>query len=80
MSEHMHDENATPLWHYFQSVIAWVKATFPKYRKEMKGVGWGELYKQFKGKPFDTDALEKRVAKLMLDEDVERKSGIYPYV
>jgi hypothetical protein len=80
MSEHMHDENATPLWHYFQGVIGWVKATFPKYRKEMKGVGWGELYKQFKGKPFDTDALEKRVAKLMLDEDVERKSGIYPYV
>jgi Protein of unknown function DUF262/HNH endonuclease len=80
MSEHQHDENATPLWHYFQSVIAWVKATFPKYRKEMKGVAWGELYNQFQGKPLDTDALEKRVAKLMLDEDVEKKSGIYPYV
>ena len=46
----------------------------------MKGVAWGELYNQFNGKAFDTDALEKRVAKLMLDEDVERKSGIYPYV
>jgi hypothetical protein len=80
MSEHQHDENATPLWHYFQSVVAWVNATFPKYRKEMKGVAWGELYNQFQGKPLDTDALEKRVAKLMLDEDVERKSGIYPYV
>jgi hypothetical protein len=80
MSEHQHDENATPLWHYFQSVIAWVKATFPKYRKEMKGVPWGELYNQFQGKPLDTDALEKRVAKLMLDEDVEKKPGIYPYV
>jgi len=80
MSEHQHDENATPLWHYFQGVIAWAKATFPKYRKEMKGVAWGELYNQFNGKTFDTDALEKRVEKLMLDEDVERKSGIYPYV
>jgi len=80
MSEHQHDENATPLWHYFQSVIAWVKATFPKYRSPMKGVAWGELYNQFQGKTFDTDALEKRVATLMLDEDVERKSGIYPYV
>jgi hypothetical protein len=39
----------------------------------MKGVAWGELYNQFNGKTFDTDALEKRVAKLMLDEDVERK-------
>ena len=46
----------------------------------MKGVAWGELYNQFHGKPFDTDTLEKLVAKLMLDEDVERKAGIYPYV
>jgi hypothetical protein len=80
MSEHQHDENATPLWHYFQGVIAWVKATFPRYRNPMKGVDWGKLYNQFQGKTFDTDALEKRVATLMLDEDVERKSGIYAYV
>lgn len=80
MSEHQHDENATPLWHYFQGVIGWAKATFPKYRKEMKGVVWGSLYNQFHGQTFDTDALEKQVAKLMLDEDVERKAGIYPYV
>lgn len=80
MSEHQHDKNATPLWHYFQSVIGWVKATFPKYRKEMKGAEWGVLYNKFQGKPFDTDKLEKQIAKLMMDEDVERKPGIYPYV
>lgn len=80
MSKHQHDKNATPLWHYFQSVINWVKATFPKYRKEMKGVAWGELYNKFKDKTPDTDNLEKQVAKLMMDEDVERKSGIYSYV
>jgi hypothetical protein len=80
MSEHQHDKNSTPLWHYFQSVIGWVKATFPEYRKEMRGVAWGELYNKFQGKSFDTDQLEERVAKLMIDEDVERKSGIYPYL
>lgn len=80
MSKHQHDENATSLWHYFQSVINWVKATFPKYRKEMKGVEWGVLYKQFQGKSFDTDKLEKEVAQLMADDDVTRKSGIYSYV
>ena len=80
MSQHQHDENATPLWHYFQSVINWAKATFPNYRKEMKGVEWGHLYNQFQGKPFDTDKLQKQVAKLMMDEDVTRKSGIYSYV
>ena len=80
MSKHQHDKNATPLWQYFQKVIGWVKATFPEYRREMKGVDWGTLYNQFKDKEFDTDKLEKHVAKLMQDDDVERKSGIYPYV
>ena len=41
MSKHQHDKNATPLWQYFQKVIGWVKATFPEYREEMKGVGLG---------------------------------------
>ena len=57
-----------------------MKATFPKYPKEMKGVEWGPLYNVFGGKPLDPAKLAKEVARLMLDEDVERKSGIYPYV
>lgn len=81
MGKHQHDKNATPLWQYFQKVIAWVNATFPnKRKKEMKGVEWGVLYNQFRDTEFDTDKLEKRIAKLMTDDDVERKSGIYPYV
>ena len=80
MSKHQHDKNATPLWQYFQKVIGWVKATFPEYRREMKVVDWGVLYNQFKDTELDTDKLEKVVAKLMMDDDVERKSGIYPYV
>ena len=80
MSTHQHDENASEIWHYFQSVIGWVKATFPKYRKEMKGVEWGGLYKEFKGKALNPDKLEKQVAKLMMDDDVTKKAGIYPFV
>ena len=80
MSEHQHDENATPLWQYFQKVIGWVKATFPNYRREMKGVDWGTLYDQFKDKEIDTDKLENHIAKLMQDSDVEKKAGVYPYV
>lgn len=80
MSEHQHDKNATPLWTYFQQVIGWVKATFPVHRGEMEGVDWGTLYSQFKDKEFDTDELENEIAKLMQDEDVRKKSGIYPYV
>jgi len=80
MSKHQRDKNATPLWQYFQRVIGWVKATFPEYRKEMKGVDWGKWYNQCKDKSFDTDKLEEQIAELMMDEDVERKSGIYPYI
>jgi hypothetical protein len=80
MSQHQHDANASVLWHYFQGVINWAKATFPKYRKEMKGVEWGTLFNRFQGQSLDTDKLEKQVATLMMDEDVTRKSGIYPYV
>ena len=80
MALHQHDPNANELWLYFQAVIAWVQATFPKYRKEMKGVPWGELYNQFKGQPFDSKKLDAEVTRLMLDEDVERKKGIYSYL
>jgi hypothetical protein len=80
MSKHQPDPNAVALWNYFQSVISWVKATFPKYRKEMKGVEWGPLYNEFGVKPLDAAKLEKQVTLLMADEDVERKAGIYSYV
>jgi hypothetical protein len=80
MGKHQHDADAGPLWHYFQGVIAWAKATFPEYYKEMKGVEWGPLYNKFGTKRLNPSALEKAVARLMEDEDVERKAGIFPYV
>jgi hypothetical protein len=80
MATHQHDPNANEIWLYFQSVINWVKATFPKYRKEMKGVAWGLLYNEFKDAKLDHKKLETEIAKLMQDEDVTNKKGIYEYV
>ncbi len=80
MSKHQHDPNANELWLYYQSVISWVKVTFPKYRKEMKGVQWGFLYNENKDKSFDHKKLEEEITKLMQDEDVTNKRGIYEYV
>src|ERR1039457_775237 len=80
MSKHQHDKDAKPLWVYFQMVIDWVKATFPDYRREMKHVHWGPLYNEFKNKGLDSKELAKEVAKLMEDDEVEKKSGIYPYL
>lgn len=80
MGNHQHDPNAITLWNYFQSVINWTKAIFPKWRKEMKGVDWGLLYDNYKDDNLDSNELEKRIATLMKDSDVQKKSGIYPYV
>lgn len=80
MAVHQHDPNANELWLYFQAVINWVKATFPKYRREMKGISWGVLYNQFKSAKLDPKKLEEQITKLMQDEEVTKKSGIYPYI
>ena len=80
MADYQHKPNANELWLYFQSVIHWVEAVFPNYRKEMKGIAWGTLYNEFKDKAFDSKKLEVEIARLMMDEDVTKKSGIYSYV
>lgn len=80
MSKNQHEPNANELWLYFQSVLNWAKATFPKYRREMKGIEWGFLYNGFKDKKLDPKKLEEEVSELMEDEDVGNKKGIYHYV
>lgn len=80
MSNHQHDPNANEIWLYFQSIVSWVKTTFPKYRREMKGIGWGFLYNEFKTQNFDHKKLEEEISTLMQDEDVTNKKGIYEYV
>ncbi len=80
MSAHQHDPNANELWSYLQAVISWVELTFTTYRKEMKGLDWGVLYNQFKAELYDTAKLEDEIRVLMVDDDVTRKKGIYPYV
>ena len=81
MSNHQHDQNASALWRYFQDVISWIESTFTKRRtKFMKGVDWGTLYNEYKDEIFDTKEIEKETAKLIADDDVVKKKGIYPYI
>lgn len=81
MGTHQHDDDAKELWDYFSSVISWIEETFTEKRKnEMKKVDWGNLYNKFKDKKLDTVEIEKEINKLILDDDVTKNSGIYPYV
>lgn len=83
MSSHQHDASAAPLWQFFQSVVTWIESSFhpSKERKKiMKGIDWGLLYKEFKDTVIDSKAVDEEVKKLILDDDVTKKTGIYPYI
>ncbi|MCY4147205.1 MAG: HNH endonuclease [Chloroflexi bacterium] len=81
MARHQHDANALPLWEYFREVIDWVETTFNKKRKKiMRGVDWGILYNAYKDEDLDPSKIEQQTRELILDDDVENKKGIYPYI
>ena len=82
MGIHQHDVNAKELWRYFEDVMEWVQRAFPKYRKEMKVLPWGEFYNEFKDQGFEKigEENERRVSGLYKDDEVTKKSGIYQYI
>lgn len=80
MSAHQHDATATELWNYFSNVINWVIDMFPTYRKEMKGLNWGELYEKYHNNSYNPKELESRINELMANEEVTEKKGVYEYV
>ena len=83
MAQNKNKESAEPLWEYCKAVFAWVEATYPdvaEYKKEMKGVDYGILYNEFKSNTPPAKEIADKVKKLMEDEDVTKKSGIFTYV
>lgn len=80
MRDHQHDTNANELWLFFKGVIDWISVTFPKKRSQMKSAKWGPLYNDYKDAKLDPIALEERVAALMADTDVRKKTAIYEYL
>ncbi len=80
MAKQQDEQNANILWNYFQSVINWIETTFKVKRKFMKSVDWGSLYNKYKDMQLDTDEIESEIEKLILDDDVTKKSGIYPFI
>lgn len=80
MSLMQHNPNANELWLYFQNVITWVKTVFRVYRPEMKGIDWGILYNKYKDCVYDSNNLELNIQSMMLDEEIQKKTGIYEYL
>ena len=81
MSDHQHDPTAFELWNHYQSVIDWIQAIFTvKRTKYMKAVDWGSLYNAYKNEVLDPADIEAETEKLILDDDVTKRAGIYPYI
>ncbi|MBC6442059.1 MAG: DUF262 domain-containing protein [Rhodobacteraceae bacterium] len=81
MAARQHDKSAVALWNHFQAVINWVQATFPEYRREMRGLKWGSLYAaHHKRRDLDPKALEQDIRRLLADDDVTNKKGVWEYV
>lgn len=81
MARHQKEPNASELWRYFQSVITWVETIYKKKRpKFMKGVPWGTLYNKYSDIVVDTDVIESEISRLIQDDDVTSKKGIYTYL
>lgn len=80
MADHQFDPDANDLWVYFQNIMNWIKMVFPNYRKEMKGLDWGRLYDTYHDKVYNADELESEIKRLMMDDDVTKRSGVYEYL
>ena len=82
MGDHQHDPNANNLWTYFQNVLNWAITNFDmkKFKKIMKGLDWAMLYDKYGSETLDTKALALRISALMRDSEIQKQSGIIPYV
>ena len=80
MALRQNEPSAMDEWLYFKGVIDWVQTLFPNYRREMKGLEWGELHRLYGKNKYDPAAMERDIQRLMADDDVTRKGGIYEYL
>ncbi len=82
MAAHQHDPNANNLWSYFQTVLNWAITNFDmrRFKRIMKGLDWAWLYDKYGSETLNTAALAQRISALMRDSEIQRQSGIIPYV
>jgi len=80
MSAHRNDKNITELKNYFNAVIDWVSTVFEDVYPEMKGMEWGRLYEEYHGTSYNAAKLAAEVKKLMADDFVKNRKGIFEYL
>jgi hypothetical protein len=80
MSAHRNDANIKELKNYFNAVIDWVSTMFEDVYWEMKGLEWGRLYAEYHGKRYNPKEMAATIKKLMADDYIENRRGIFEYL
>lgn len=80
MAAHRTDTTARELQQHFDDVITWASTTFPTTLKEMRGVDWGRLYREYGSTSYSPAAMDGQVQALYADAMVTAKKGIFEYV
>jgi len=80
MSKHRHDLDIVEVQNHFEKVIAWVTSTFIDVEKEMAGIDWGRLYRNYHKVQFSPEHVHDRVQILYSDPHVKNRKGIFEFI
>ena len=80
MAQHRGDTNINELKNHFDTVIDWIDSIFDYTGKEMCGLEWGRLYKEYHGKAYSKDKVTARMEELLGDPQVTNGKGIPEFI
>ena len=80
MKDHRFSSDISELTTYFNSVIDWIRGTFPVVENEMRGLPWGELYEKYHHTPYNPAYMKQRVMELYADPYVKNRKGVYEFL
>ncbi len=80
MALHRHDTDIDGLTRHFDTVIDWIDAVFEYTGKEVCGLDWGRLYREYHGNAYQKEEVARRVEQLLGDPQVTDSRGVFEYI
>lgn len=80
LNKHRFSDDISELTTYFNTVIDWASSVFTDSDNLMRGLEWDRLYETYHNNTYNPIEVSKEVNKLMSDEKVTEKRGIWEYI
>lgn len=80
MAAHRGNPDISELKNHFDSVIDWINSIFDYTDKYVRGLPWGDYYRDYHDKAYDREYINRRVEELLDDPCVYNKKGIFEYL